>query len=228
MGGTDWFFIIVMGALLVFFLGTVTIWLPMALVAHRKRIEASRAWAHSRGWHYEANDRALVAYLRNLDLEKAGWISHATNVVRGPWGSSFALSAECKYRSAWTYPYELHRHVAGLQLLPERPNIVVKRRTKAQRKRLGSGRPEVLTGDVHFDEVFKIEQADLQTAQALLTPAVRHYCMTMGQLPFAILGQWVFTWTKGRRNLETVEREFHYLDGLVFHIPQGSPPAAQF
>lgn len=223
--------LVVFGVVVVLVIGLVVSLTSIA--AQRERADAAQVWAQANGWQYTPEDPALVSHLHGPGFNK-GHSRQALNVVRGLRGRNHYLSAEYTYKTEFigehgeTSNRPHYMHAAGVVLLPVRPDIVVTPRSWTGRLAHAMGRNEVLTGDPYFDAAFRIDGGNSWTAQVVLAPYVRQYCMGATQIPFMIRGQWLFTWTKGKRNLQAVEREFQYLDGLAARIPQSGPPAPSF
>lgn len=218
------------------FVAVVIAGILIRFLLKRRRARAAQDWASARGWGFSPEDLYLPAQLISRPF-RGNRSGKTVNVVSGPRGQFTALSAEYQYLVDSTDDHgntttsTAYISVAGLQLAPPRAQLVVVPRTVFGRMGKAVFRGDFTTGNEEFDSAFKVELAGNAGAQQL-TPQVLDYCLANRKSPFAINGDWVFTWKKGKRNLNKVEQELQYLEGLVGRLPYVQPaqqyPAAPF
>lgn len=189
---------------------------------NKKKVER---WAKKQGWETANEDPMLEAQIRRLGITNRNpqWL---TSVMRGQHASAPALSAEYRYevevpnKDGVTTKQEQPMHVVGLQLLASLPGIVVRPRGALKRTVQAVTGRRMETGDAAFDQAFNIERTQGEGALAVLNPEVRQYCLSTRKVPFAVIGDWMFTWKKGKPKSQVIEASLEQLAGLAAVLPQ--------
>lgn len=191
--------------------------------ANKKRQEAFRAWAATRGWTYTTRDDSYEGMPWGPPFGMGSGRA-AFDVLQGNWGDRPGLCFTYRYQTQssdgkttrtenhWFAIYSLHLPRSLPELRVSREGVF----SKLARK---MGIHDIEFESEDFNREFKVKAEDRKFAYDVVNPQMMQLLMENNAEGFVIVGPDIVRARSGRLTPEAVEPGLAYLAQIVEHIP---------
>lgn len=190
----------------------------------RKRFEE---YATRRGWEYTPSEHSLAKSFPQMAPFGSGSSRRCTNVLRYRAGEHAGLSFDYSFtvsrgsgenRSSTTYRF----HVVSLDLPHPLPRLTLRPEGMFDGVAKLFGSQDVQFESEEFNRAWFVQSEHLPAAHDLIHPRTMGWLLEPAQrgASFAIEDGVLFTFIKGRQNLENIDPLIGRLAGLLGHVPE--------
>jgi len=197
-----------------------------ALNAHRQR-KRFQEYAAQRGWDYTPSEHSLARSFPQVDPFGSGSSRRCTNVLRYRVGEYSGCSFDYSFtvsrgsgtnRSSTTYRF----HVVSFDLPHPLPRLTLRPEGMFDGVAKFFGSQDVQFESEEFNRAWFVQSEHLPAAHDLIHPRMMGWLLEPAQrgASFVIEDGILFTFLKGRQNLENVDPLIDRLAGLFGHVPE--------